>query len=119
MSEFTFGDSSATSGFDALNAHLRVIAAIEARGGRLVASLELDDMGRTIGAPTPFRAYRCSSCHADGHSIERCNGPGVPPRPSYSERRVQERIRKIAKRHDYDLDAAKAELQRRIEARKK
>lgn len=89
-------------------------------GGTLVASFELDSEGRTIGGKSEgYRQYRCSGCHADGHSIERCNGPGNPPRPSYSERRVQERIRKIAKRHDYDLDAAKAELQRRIEARKK
>lgn len=94
---------------------------IESVGGVLVASFELDAEGRTIGRGCSggVRDYRCSGCGRRGHSIERCNGEDQPPKPTYHERRVAERVRKLVKRANYDLDEARAELQRRIEARRR
>lgn len=100
--------------------HADIVAAIKLGGGSLRASFELDEHGRTVGVHSDSnRRYRCSGCGKDGHSIERCNGEGQPPKPTYSERRMAERVRKLARRADYDLDEARAELQRRIEARRK
>lgn len=89
-------------------------------GGTLRASFSLDEMGRTIGGQSEgYRTYRCSSCLQDGHSIERCNGAGQPPRPTYEERRVAQRIEKLRRKADYDLDEARAEIARRIAAKGK
>lgn len=89
-------------------------------GGTLRASFELDAAGRTIGGQSQgYRMYRCSGCGQDGHSIERCNGPGQPPRPTYEERRVAQRIEKLRRKADYDLEAARAEIARRIAAKGK
>lgn len=100
--------------------HSAVLAALHDHGGRLVASFELDADGRTIGARSESnRSYRCSGCGRSGHSIERCNGEGQPPKPSYRESRMAERVRKLAAKANYDLETAQQELQRRSEARRK
>lgn len=70
--------------------HASVLAAIAATGGRVVASFELDEDGQTIGADRHLgekRLSRCSACGERGHTIKRCNGPGVAPRPTYDQRR--------------------------------
>lgn len=97
--------------------HIAVVEAIN-RTGRLVASFSLDADGRTIGAPsTHNRRSRCSGCDTEGHTLERCQGAGNPPRPTYQERRVAQRIEKLRRKADYDLDEARAEIARRIAAK--
>ncbi len=49
--------------------HADIVAAIEAHGGRLVASFVLDEDGRTVGArPTHNRKATCSVCGEKGHT---------------------------------------------------
>jgi hypothetical protein len=78
--------------------HADVLAAITARGGRLVASFTIDKRGDVLGAGSrPKRQhqrrklYSCTGCGAAGHSTRRCNGPGNPPRPTSDERRRAEK----------------------------
>lgn len=99
--------------------HADVVAAIELGGGSLRASFELDEHGRTVGDNMRERIHHCAECGERGHNALRCNGEGQPPKPTYSERRTAERVRSLARRANYDLDEARAELQRRIEARRK
>lgn len=97
--------------------HAEIVAAIEQHGGRLVASFELDADGRTVGARlTANRFYRCSTCGQDGHSKQRCNGVGNEPKLPHA---VRAKIERLRKRADYDLDEAKAEIARRLEAKGK
>jgi hypothetical protein len=68
--------------------HADIVKAIEARGGRVVASLVLDETGQTEGAPREYNSkIRCSVCGERGHSRKRCDGPGQPLKPTYEERR--------------------------------
>lgn len=68
--------------------HVEIVAAIEARGGRLVASFVLDDLGRTVGTPRDrHRMNTCGECGEPGHTIRRCNGMGNAPQPTYEEKR--------------------------------
>ncbi|RPH65014.1 MAG: hypothetical protein EHM89_00295 [Acidobacteria bacterium] len=61
---------------------------IAACGGVLVASFELDDEGRTVGAPsTHNRAPRCGACGRHGHNVKRCTGEFSEPRPAYARHR--------------------------------
>lgn len=53
--------------------HSDILAAITARGGRLVASFEIDARGDT--------------CDGTDHVASRCNGAGNPPRPRYQRQR--------------------------------
>lgn len=97
--------------------HACVVAAILAGGGRVVASFELDADGRTVGAPiTHNRRARCSNCGEPGHTTKRCNGAGNEPKLPHS---VRAKIERLRKRADYDLDEAKTEIARRLEAKAK
>lgn len=91
--------------------HAYVVAAILASGGRLAASFELDADGHTVGARlTANRFYRCSMCGEDGHSKQRCSGPGNEPKPTHAQRR-----RDLVTGRT--LETAKAELAKRIAER--
>lgn len=98
--------------------HAFIVATILANGGRMVASFELDARGQTVGARlTSNRFYRCSACGQDGHSIERCQGEGKPPRPTYQERRAQAKIERLNRAADRTLETAREEIARRIRER--
>lgn len=103
--------------FDPPGPHALVAHAIEQTGGRIVASFTLDADGRTVGAPiTHNRRTHCSNCGAPGHTTKRCNGAGNDPKLTYT---VRAKIERLRKRADYDLDEAKAEIARRLQARSK
>jgi hypothetical protein len=113
--------------------HVDVLAAIEARGGRLVASIVLDEDGRTMGSgrdgriPGQRREYNatrhCTGCGDVGHDRKRCNGKGNPPKPTHRERRKQDAadvrdwLREAAKAKT-PLDEAKRIIAERIAARR-
>jgi hypothetical protein len=66
-----------------VNTHADIVAAIEAGGGRIAASFELDEHGRSIGGDShDVRGHRCSVCGRRGHNARRCQGEGLPPRAS-------------------------------------
>lgn len=107
--------------FDRLAERIRregeILAAILANGGKLVASFVLDADGRTVGAPiTHNKRTHCSNCGGPGHTTRRCNGFGNEPKLTYA---AKEKIARLRKRADYDLEEAKAEIARRIEAKGK
>jgi hypothetical protein len=101
--------------------HADVMAAIEARGGGLVASFVLDARGQTLGAPREGRKlHSCSGCGEPGHTLLRCNGPGNPPRPTYDQQRSAKvkRPREARPRFTRDsLDATRAILAAQREAK--
>jgi hypothetical protein len=67
--------------------HAEIVQAIEARGGYVAFSVKLDSQGNTPGARRERKEHSCSRCGRGGHSIQRCNGIGQPPKPTHEQRR--------------------------------